>query len=150
MDSVHLVFLFSFNQFTRLGNEIASKLRSFLVGGEEQGMEDTMHLPSRREVKAVGVRGNHLRDLERAFSLRGQFSGGEVDLRVTRINPDLRFYFPGGKLCSNPFLYSLRCFSVGGGGLLADGVQEFKIFVESGEEGLPNQWISSGFKAHHE
>jgi len=46
-------------------------------------MEDSMHLPGRREMEVVGIWGDDLRDLERAFSLRGQFSGGEVDLQVS-------------------------------------------------------------------
>jgi len=43
-------------------------------------MEDAMHLPSWWEVKAVGVGGNNLGDLEGALSSRSQLSGGEVDL----------------------------------------------------------------------
>ena len=43
-------------------------------------MEDAMHLPSWWEAKAIGIGGDNLRDLEGAFSSRGQFSGGKVDL----------------------------------------------------------------------
>ena len=81
-----------------------------------------MHLPGRRKAKVVGVWGDNLRDLKRAFSARGQFSGGEVDLQVTRVKPDLCSYFPGGELCSNPFFNSLSSLSMGGGGLLASGI----------------------------
>jgi len=35
-------------------------------------MEDSMHLPSRGEAKAVGIGGDNLRDFEGAFSPRGQ------------------------------------------------------------------------------
>ena len=82
MDSVHLIFLFSFNEFTRLGNKVRTELRSFLIRGEEQRVEDTMHLPSRQELKAVGIGGDNLRDLKGFFSLRGQFSGRELIFKL--------------------------------------------------------------------
>jgi len=81
-ESFHLIFFFSFNELTRLREEVGAKLRSFLVGREKQSMKDTMHLPSRREAKAVGIGRDNLRDLEGAFLSRGQFSEGEVDLQV--------------------------------------------------------------------
>ena len=59
-DSFHLVFLFSIYQLTRLGNEVGAKLRSFFVRREKQSMEDSVHLPGRREAKVVGVRGDNL------------------------------------------------------------------------------------------
>jgi len=34
-------------------------------------MEDSMHLPGRREVKAIGIQGDNLRDFEGAFLSRG-------------------------------------------------------------------------------
>jgi len=43
-------------------------------------VEDSVHLPGRREAKAVGIQGDNLRDLEGAFSSRGQFLEGEIDL----------------------------------------------------------------------
>jgi len=48
-------------------------------------MEDTMHFPGWRKMKAIGIRGDHLRDLEEAFLTRGQFSRGEVDLQVSGV-----------------------------------------------------------------
>jgi len=150
MDSVHLIFLFSFNELTRLGNKVGTEFRGFLVMGEEQCVEDTVHLPSRREAKAVGIRGNNLRDLEGAFLSRGQFSEREVDLQVTRVKPNLCSYFPGGKHCSNLFFDCLSSLSMDGGSLFVSSIQEFESFVESGKECLPNRRVCSGFEIHHE
>ena len=129
VDSSHLVLFFSFDEFARLRNEVGAKLRSFLVGREKQSVEDSMHLPGRREAKAVGVRGDNLRDLKGAFSLRGQFLGREVDLQVMRVKPDLCSYFPGGELRSNPFFNSLSCLSMGSGSLFASSIKDFESFV---------------------
>jgi len=63
-----------------LGNEVRAELRSFFIWRKEQCVEDAMHLPGRREAQAIGIGGDNLGDLERTFSSRGQFSGGEVDL----------------------------------------------------------------------
>ena len=60
MDSFHLILFFSIDELTRLRNEVRAKLRGLLVRGEEQSVEDTMHLPGRRKAKAVGIRGNNL------------------------------------------------------------------------------------------
>ena len=68
-----------------LRDKVGAELRSFLLGRKEQSMEDAMYLPGQREVKAVGVRKDNLRDLEGAFSMRGQFLGGKVDLQVLEI-----------------------------------------------------------------
>jgi len=84
-DGFHLVFFFSFDELARQEDKIGAELRSFLIGGEERSVEDTMHLPSRREVEAVGIGGDNLRDLEQAFSLRGQFSGEDVDPQVSGV-----------------------------------------------------------------
>jgi len=43
-------------------------------------MEDAMHLPGGQKAELVGIWGDNLRDFERAFLMRGQLSGGEVDL----------------------------------------------------------------------
>jgi len=59
-DGFHLVLFFSIDELTRLRNEVRAKLRGLLVRGEEQSVEDTMHLPGRRKAKAVGIRGNNL------------------------------------------------------------------------------------------
>jgi len=56
----HLVLFFSIDELARLGNEVQAELRSFLVRGEKRSMEDTVHLPGGREVKAVGVLGDNL------------------------------------------------------------------------------------------
>jgi len=121
-DGFHLVLFFSINELARLWNKIGAKLRSFLVRREKRSMEDAVHLPGRREVKAVGVWRDNLGDLEGAFLTRGQFSGGEVDLQVTRVKPDLCFYFPGGELCSNPFFNCLSGLCVGSRSLLASSI----------------------------
>jgi len=113
-------------------------------------MEDTMHLPSGREAKAIGVWGDNLRDLERAFSLRSQFSGREVDFQVTGIKPYLRSYFPRGKFGSNPFFDCLSGFSVGGSSLSMGGREKFESFVKGGEEHFPKGGVGSGLEAHHE
>jgi len=104
-------------------------------------MEDTVHLPSRREAKVIGVGGDNLRNLERAFSLRGQFPRGEVDFQVVRVQQNLHSYFPRSKLCSNPFLYHLSGLSVSSGSLFTSGIQKFETFVESREEHLSNGQI---------
>jgi len=83
MDGFHLVFLFSIDELTRLRNEVGAKLKSFFVWREKQSVEDAVHLPGRREAKVIGVGRDNLRDFKGAFSLRGQFSRGEVDLQVT-------------------------------------------------------------------
>jgi len=149
-DGFHLLFFFSIDELARLWNEVGAELRSCLVGGQEQSMEDTMHLPGRRKAKVIGVRGNNLRDFEGAFLTRGQFSGGEVDLQVTRIKPNLCSYFPGGKLCSNSFFNSLSCFSVSDGCLFASSLKDFKSFIKSRKERLSNRRVRSGLEAHHE
>ena len=71
MNGVHLVFLFSFNELARLGDEVGTGLRCLIVQREKESMEDFMHLPGRREAKVVGVRGDDLKDLEKTFSSRG-------------------------------------------------------------------------------
>jgi len=88
-----------------------------------------MRLPNRREAKAVGIRGDNLRDLKGAFSSRGQFSGGEVDLQVMRVKPNLCSYFPRGELRSNSFFNSLGCLSMSRGCLFASSIKEFESFV---------------------
>jgi len=85
-------------------------------------MENTMHLPGRRKAKVVGVMGDNLRDLKGAFSSKGQFSGGEVDLKVMRVKPDLCSYFPRGELHSNSFFNSLSYLSVGSRRLFVSGI----------------------------
>jgi len=35
VDDVHLIFLLSFNELARLGNEVGVEFRSFLVGGKK-------------------------------------------------------------------------------------------------------------------
>ena len=84
-DVVHLVFLFSFNELTRLRDEVGAELRSFLLRREKRSMKDAVHLPSWRKVKAVGIGGDNLRDFEGALLSRGQFSRWEVDLQVSRV-----------------------------------------------------------------
>ena len=121
-DSFHLVFFFSVDELARLGNEVGAELRSLLVGRKKRSMEDAMHLPGRREVKAVGVWGDNLRDLTGTFSSRGQFLGGEVDLQVMRVEPDLCSYFPGGELHSNSFFYCLSGLSMGSSSLFASSI----------------------------
>jgi len=113
-------------------------------------MEDAMHLPGRWESKAVGVRGDNLRDFKWAFSSRGQFSRGEINLEVTGVKPYLRSYFPGGELSSNPFFNCLGGFGVSGGSLFASSIKEFESFVKGREERFPNRGVGSGFKTHHE
>jgi len=149
-DGIHLVFLFSFDDSARQGNEVWPKLRGFLVRGEERGVEDTMYLPGWWETKAIGVWGDNLRDLEGAFSSRGQFSRRKVNLQVSRVEPYLRSYFPRGKLCSNPFFDSLSGFSMSGRGFFPSSIKEFESFVKGREECLPNRGVGSGFKTHHE
>jgi len=149
-DGFHLVFFFSFNERARLGNEVRAELRSFFVRREEQCVENAMHLPSGRETKAVGIWGDNLGDLEGALSARGQFSGREVDLQVAGVKPYLCFYFPRGKLCSNPFFDCLSGFSVSGSSLFTSSIKEFKSFVKGREEHFPNRGVGSGLKAHHE
>jgi len=113
-------------------------------------MEDTMHFPSRWEVEAIGVWGDNLRDFERAFSSRGQFSGREVNFQVMRVEPNLCSYFPRGELCSNLLFHCLSRFSVGSSGLFLSSIERFKSFVNGREECLPDWQISSGFETHHE
>jgi len=113
-------------------------------------MKDSVHLPGRREAKTVGVWGYNLRNLEGAFSSRGQFSGWEVDLQVMRVKPNLCSYFPGGKLRSNLFFYCLSCLGVGGGSLFVSSIEDFESFVESRKECLSNWRVGSGLEAHHE
>jgi len=48
-------------------------------------MEVFVNLPSRVKVKAIGIWGDNLRDFKKAFSSRGQFPRGKVDLQVVRI-----------------------------------------------------------------
>jgi len=59
-DGFHLVLFFSIDELARLRNEVGAELKSFLVRGEKQSMEDTVHLPSRGKAKVVGVRGDNL------------------------------------------------------------------------------------------
>jgi len=113
-------------------------------------VEDTVHLPGRWESKAIGIRRYYLRDLKGTLSSRGQFSGGEVDLQVARVEPNLRSYFPRGKLCSNPFFDCLSGFSMGSSSLFVSSIKEFESFIKSREEHLPNCGVGSGLKAHHE
>jgi len=122
VDGFHLVLFFSIDELARLRNEVGAKLRGFLVRRKKQSMEDTMHLPGRREAKAVGIGRDNLRDFEGAFSLRGQFSGREVDLQVTGVKPDLCSYFPRGELRFNPFFNCLSGFSMSSGSLFASGI----------------------------
>ena len=149
-DGVHLVLFLSFDELARLGNEVRANFRGFLIREKEGSVEDAMHLPGQRELKVIGVRRDNLGDFKRAFSLRGQFSGREVNLQVTRVEPDLCSYFPGGELHSNPFFDSLSCLSVGGGSLFASSIKDFKLFIESGKECLSNRGVGLGLKAHHE
>jgi len=113
-------------------------------------VEDTMYLPGWWEVKAVGIRGNDLRDLEGALSSRSQLLGGEVNLQVVGVKPNLRSYFPGGKFCSYTFFDSLSSLGVSGGSLFASSIKEFESFIKGREERFPNCGVSSGLKAHHE
>jgi len=122
MDSFHLILFFSIDELTRLRNEVRAKLRSFLVRGEKRSMEDTVHFPSRGKGKAVGIRGDDLRDFEGALLSRGQFSGGEVNLQVMRVELDLCSYFPGGELHSNPFFDCLSCLSMGSRSLFVSSI----------------------------
>jgi len=69
---------------------------------------------------------------------------------VNPVKPNLCSYFSWGKLCSNPFLDCLSSLSMSGGHLFVSSIKEFKSFVESGEECLSNQGVSSGLEAHHE
>jgi len=148
-DSFHLIF-FSFDECARLRNKVWTEFRSLSIRGKERCMEDSMHLPGRRESKAVGVWGDNLRDLEGAFLSRGQFSTGEVDFQVTRVKPNLHSYFPRGKFRSNSFLDCLSGLSMGGSSLFSGSIEEFKSFVEGREERFPNRGVGSGFKTHHE
>ena len=118
----HLILFFSIDELARLQNEVGAELRSFFVRREKRSMEDAVDLPGRREVKAIGIRGYDLRDLKGAFLLRGQFLGGEVDLQLVRVKPDLRSYFPRGELHSNPFFNRLSCLGVSGRSLFASGI----------------------------
>ena len=52
---VHFVFLFSFDELARQRNEVGTKLWSFFVWGEKRSVEDTVHLPGQREMKAIGI-----------------------------------------------------------------------------------------------
>ena len=113
-------------------------------------MEDTMHLPGWREAKVIGIRGDNLRDLKRAFSMKGQFLGREVDLQVMRVKPDLCSYFPRGELHSNPFFFCLSCLSMSSGSLFASSIEKFKSFVESRKECISKQGIGLELEAHHE
>ena len=149
-DGIHLVFFFSFDERTRLRNEVRAEFRSFLIWGEERGMEDTMHLPSWWEAKAISIGRNNLGDFKRALLSRGQFSGGEIDLQVTGVEPYLRSYFPGGKFCSNLFFDCLSGFGMGSGSLSTSSVKEFESFIKGREERFSDQWVGSGFETHHE
>jgi len=122
MDGLYLILFFSVNELTRLGNEVGTELRGFLIRRKERSVEDSVHLPGRGETKAVGIWGDNLTDLEGALSSRGHFSGKEVDLQVTRVKPNLCSYFPGGELRSNPFFDCLSCLGVGGGSFFASGI----------------------------
>ena len=113
-------------------------------------MENTVHFPGWWETKVIGVWGDNLRDFKRTLSLRGQFSGREIDLQVTGVEPNLCSYFPRGKLSSNPFFDCLSGLSVGGSSFLASSIKKFESFVKGREEHLPNWWVGSGFKTHHE
>jgi len=113
-------------------------------------VEYSVHLPCRREVKVIGIWGYNLGDFEGALSSRGQFLGREVYLQVTKVEPNLCSYFPGGELRSNPFFNCLSCLSMGGRCLFASSIEEFKSFIEGREECLPDWGVSSEFKTHHE
>ena len=149
-DGIHFVLLFSFDDHARQRDKVQAKLRSLFVGGKERCVEDTVYLPGWRKTKAIGVGRDNLGDLEGALSSRGQLSEREIDLQVSRVEPYLRSYFQRGKLCSNPFFNGLSGFSVSGGCLSSSGVKEFESFVKGREERLPNRWVCSGLKAHHE
>jgi len=149
-DGFHLVFLFSFNNHAGQRDIVRAKLRGFFVQGEERSVEDAMYFPSWREAKVVGVRGNDLRDLEWTFLSRGQFSGREIDLQVSRVKPYLRSYFPRGKLCSYSFLDSLSSLCVSSRSLFSSSIEEFELFVKGREEHFPDHRVSSGLEAHHE
>jgi len=150
MNVVHLIFLFSFDELARLGNEVGTKLRSFLVGRKERSMKDIVHIPDQRKTKMIGIREDNLKDFKGALLLKGQFLRREVDLQVSRVKPDLCSYFPGGELCSNPFLDCLSCLSMSSGSLFVSSIEKFKLFVKSREECLSNWRIGLGLKAHHE
>ena len=113
-------------------------------------MEDSVHLSSRREAKVLGIGRDNLRDFKRAFLSRGQFLGGEVNLQIMRVEPNLYSYFPGGELHSNPFFDCLSSLSMSGGGLFVSSIKEFETFVKSGKECLSDRGVSLGFKIHQE
>jgi len=136
-DGFYLVFFFSFDERARLRNKVRAEFRSLFIWREERCVEDAMHLPGWWESKAVGVRGNNLRDFEWAFSSRGQFSRGEVNLQVSRVKPYLRSYFPRGELCSNPFFDCLSGFGVSGGSLFAGSIKESSRLSRAGKNVFP-------------
>jgi hypothetical protein len=70
-DSFHLIFFLSINQFRRRSGEVRSMGGSFMIGGQQGGVEYIVYSPSGGEAQLVGHWGYFFDDGKGAIPFQG-------------------------------------------------------------------------------